>query len=163
MDLTDRDVWRVVFDKDFFSLERNPNGKPLGKGNEWDLVWNGTLAHDRATELTWTRSPVTQCNLMQAFGVPAALKKQVPLLSVPLRLPTLEEAMSLMTPEVDKDGYHRPRYMSGSNYMLTCDTMDAPPGLDEATRLVWVADFLTTDVQPVPVGSSWPVWLVASE
>jgi hypothetical protein len=170
-DLTQPDVWRTVFDKDFFSLERNPNGRPLGM--EWDLVLNGALAYDRATELMWTRTPVMSegdpltLDLKQASAVPGAVRSSHALFgSVSFRLPTLEEAMSLMTPATNTEGLHRNPYMSGSNYMLTCDTMPAPPffyDASEVTHLVWVADFLSTDVQPVPLDSAWPIWLVASE
>lgn len=163
--LAERDVWRMVFDKDFFSLQRNPNGKPLGGADEWDLVMNGMFAADRATGLTWTRSPVTECNLSQALRVPGAYRARMNELSLAcpgeLRLPTLEEAMSLMTLGINREGDHRTNHMSGSHFMLTADTIPAPPGADFAF-LVWVADFLSTDMQPVPVESPWPVWLVAS-
>jgi hypothetical protein len=164
--LAERDVWRTVFDKDFFSLQRNPNGKPLGRIDEWDLVMNGMFAYDRATGLAWTRSPVVkECSLLQAFRVPSAYREKMneSSLACPggLRLPTLEEAMSLMTLETNREGYHRTDYMNGNHIMLTCDTMPAPPG-SGFTSLVWVADFLSTDVQLVPVESAWPVWLVTS-
>jgi hypothetical protein len=107
---------------------------------------------------------VAECDLKAAYRMPSELQRQVPLVaSLPLRLPTLEEAMSLLTPEPNDEGDHRTRYLRGSSLMLTCDIMPAPPWMDDVTLLVWVADFLSTDVQPVPIESAWPVWLVASD
>jgi hypothetical protein len=165
-DLAERDIWRMVFDKDFFSLERNPDGKPLGSEDEWDMVWNGAFAHDRATGLTWTRSPVVHCNRKEASWVPKMFRSQLLARSIGsprgLRLPTLEEASSLVTLATTDDGLHRVRHVTGEQYMLTCDTMSAPAG-SEVTMLVWVMDFRSTDVAAVPIESKWPVWLVTSE
>jgi hypothetical protein len=125
-----------------------------------------TSTHDRATGLTWTRSPVAQCNLMEAFSVPKTFRELMARsVGSPrgLRLPTLEEALSLMTLATTNDGLHRVRHVTGKQYMLTCDTVPAPAGIPDVTSLVWVVDFRSTDVAAVPIGSEWPIWLVTSE
>jgi hypothetical protein len=167
-DLHDTDVWRTVFDKDFFSLKRNPHGRPLGGPGEWKLTGNDLFAYDRATGLTWTRGPMRKrYALLAALGVPQGLRATLKQKSLPsprgLRLPTVEEAMSLMSVETNADGHHHTNLMQGEPYMLTCDTVPAPPGFGDVTTLVWVADFLATDVHAVPWETEWPVWLVTSE
>jgi hypothetical protein len=73
-DLEEHDVWRTVFDRDFFSRQRNPKGRPLGE--EWDLKFNGAFALDRATDLIWTRSPVAHYDYLQALGVLGRTKRR---------------------------------------------------------------------------------------
>ena len=160
-ELHERDVWRITFEKDFFSLERNPNGRPLGE--EWDLVLNDLCAHDRATDLIWIRWPPMSCDYLTGIGLPQQVREQLlPLRGLDLRLPTLEEAMGLMTPEVNREDAHLPRLLSGHAHMMTCDRAAVPPWEKDMRGLMWVADFRSTEVQPVPFESEWPVWLVAS-
>jgi hypothetical protein len=166
-DLHERDVWRMVFERDFFSNHRNPQGMPPAGRHDLQLVLNEVFVDDRVTGLCWTRHAVATVPLLEAYRMPGAyreaLRERVGFGGPEgLRLPTLEEAMSLMTPVANAQRCFRHPWFSGEPYMLTKDTMPAPAGLPGVTTMVWVADFGTADAAPMPVDLAWPVLLVAS-
>jgi hypothetical protein len=166
-DLQERDVWRMVFKRDFFSCHRNPDGIPPAGRHDLKLVLNEVFVDDRVTGLCWTRHAVATVPLLEAYRMPGvyreALRERFGFGGPKgLRLPTLEEAMSLMAPVANAQRCYRHPWFSGEPYMLTKDTVPAPAGLPGVTTMVWVADFGSADAAPVPVDSAWPVWLVAS-
>jgi hypothetical protein len=65
------------------------------------------------------------------------------------RLPTLEEAMSLMAHEKNARGLFISQHFSDDGYVLTCDTC---PGFDE--RMVWIASYTNGDCEIVPAASA---------
>lgn len=65
------------------------------------------------------------------------------------RLPTLEEAMSLMTREKNANGLFISHLFSDDRYVLTCDTR-----IVEHKSDVWVAGYAFGDCQSVPAKDS---------
>lgn len=162
-DLIERDVFAFLVAKNLYSNDHNPRGEPLG--DEWEITADGSLAVDVATGLAWTRTPVmASADHVAARRFAAAFVSTAPAYaSADFRLPTVEEAMSLMRPARNDEGLHLPPQLSGGNYLLTADTAPAPPEpWFPATAMVWVADFTTTGVHPMPANSAWPVRLVTS-
>ena len=162
-DLTQRDLFQFVIERNLYSQDHNPNGKPLG--DEWELVADDSLAVDLATGLTWTRTPVVpSADYISARRIPETFtNRSAAYASASFRLPTVEEAMSLMRPQLNDDRVHLPPHLSGDSYMLTCDTAPAPAeNYFRGSSMVWVADFSTTGLHPMPLDSVWPVWLVTS-
>lgn len=146
MSLSPYDVREMIKKYDFYckkddltEIYCNPKGK--GIPNEFELRKNGKVVCDKATGLMWMKGFMWQHG--GSFpGIPYKdVKKWMKDLNKKgfagyhdWRLPTLEEAMSLMEHEKKGDSYMDPIFDEGYKYIWTCDQAGYQPWL-------WVVDF----------------------
>jgi hypothetical protein len=111
--------------RDFFDKRRNPSGSPPGVGYDTRVDGEMLMVVDSATGLTWemggsdrpmrfdeARLHMDRLNERRAGG------------SADWRLPTAEEAMSLMQ-RLPVDGFHiSPDFRRGVNFVWTADLLD---------------------------------------
>ena len=154
IDLDEAAVTQMIVGRNFFDSSRNPEGRPAAASL---VTFIEGIVTDRATGRQWTSrcSPqlpdvgqsaammVSQANNMRLGGTDG------------WRLPTLEEAMSLMTREKNARGLFISELFSDDGYVLTCDTF-----LGRGERFVWIASYVHGDCQTVPASGPVPVRLV---
>ncbi len=124
-DLTAEEVQSLIKKYDFYCGEglpwKNPNGK--GFANDFVSQQNGQVILDRATGLMWQQSGST---FYMAF---AEAQKYVEDLKFAgysdWRLPTLEEAMSLMEPVENRNLYIDAKFDAKQRWILTSDSRGA--------------------------------------
>jgi hypothetical protein len=159
-DLDESAVNQMIIKRNFFDSSRNTNGRPAAMTR--NTLLNGTLIEDRVTGRIWTRN----C----APGVPYVGQTDARMVAwkaneerlgnvANWRLPTLEEAMSLMTREKNAKGLFISHDFSDDSYVLTCDTCVAGAG----RGFVWVACYGPGDCQTVPAETPVPVRLVSTD
>jgi hypothetical protein len=158
-DFDDAAANQMIVERNFFDSSRNMDGHPAAATLK--TLLNGALVEDRVTGRIWTRScgtalpyigqtharmVVSQANTDRLGG------------SDDWRLPTLEEAMSLMTREKNAKGLFISNHFSDDGYVLTCDTH-----VGGGESLVWVAACALGDCQQVPTDAPVPVRLVRTD
>lgn len=147
---------QMIIRNNFFDGSRNTNGRPAA--TVLNTLLNGALVEDRATGRTWTRNcAAAMPYLGQTHARMVAWKVNNERFgdSADWRLPSLEEAMSLMTREKNARGLFISHHFSDDGYVLTCDTHIVGGG-----SLVWVACYGLGDCQAVPTHAPVPVRLV---
>lgn len=142
---------RMIVEMNFFDASRNKDGDT--PGSELRSFRDGRLVEDRSTGRIWTRdsagplayagSPDVRLVLRQAneerfYGFDG------------WRIPTLEEAMSLMTRSVRRGGLHISPLFADDEYVWTCDSYldNSPYGSTGPWRRI--ACYSLGDCQPVP-------------
>ena len=158
-DLDESAVNQMITKRNFFDSSRNTNGRPASMA--LNTLLNGALVEDRATGRVWTRNCAPAMPYLgQTRAHMVAWKANDERLGnvANWRLPTLEEAMSLMTHEKSVKGLFISHDFSDDEYVLTCDTYVAGGG-----SFVWVACYGLGDCQTVPADSSVPVRLVSTD
>jgi len=149
VNLTAEEVQRMIKKYDFYCREGLSWSNPTGKGLENDFVaqQNGQVILDRATGLMWQRSGSTD------FITFAEAKKYVEDLNrrkfagfSNWRLPTLEEAMSLMKPIQNRDLYIDAKFDAEQQWIWTSDLRSA--------GVAWVVYFINGYCGHNPVPSN---------
>jgi hypothetical protein len=158
-DLDESAASEMIVKRNFFDGSRNIDGRPAAEA--LITLLNGALVEDRATGRIWTRNcAAAMPYLGQTHARMVAWKANEQRLggSGDWRLPTLEEAMSLMTREKNARGLFISPYFSDDDYVLTCDTC-----MIGARSFVWVVCYGLGDCQVVPTDAEVPVRLVRTD
>ena len=151
---------QMIIKKNFFDSSRNKDGCPAAATP--NTLLNGALVEDRATGRIWTRSCGAALPYIgQTRAHMVVWKANADRLGGAdnWRLPTLEEAMSLMTREKNAKGLYISHHFSDDGYVLTCDTHVGFAG----EGMVWVAFYGLGDCQMVPTDAPVPVRLVRTD
>jgi hypothetical protein len=151
---------QMIFEKNFFDSSRNKEGQPAAATLK--TLLNGALIEDRATGRVWTRSCGAALPYLGETNAGMVVwKANADRLggADDWRLPTLEEAMSLMTPEKNTNGLFISHHFSDDGYVLTCDTHTQFGG----QSMVWVACYALGDCQTVPTDGPVAVRLVRTD
>lgn len=150
---------QMIVEKNFFDSSRNKGGRPAA--DTLNTLLNGALVEDPATGRNWTRNcsaPLPYIGQSHARMVVWKANAERLGSAEDWRLPTLDEAMSLMTREKNAKGLFISHDFSDDGYVLTCD---AHTGGRES--LVWVACYALGDCQEVPTEAPVPVRLVRTD
>ncbi len=125
------DATRMIKANNYYDKSRNPNG--LGIENEFELQRDGGV-YDAKTRLTWQQSGSTEKVTFEDAQVYIEQKNRENYGGYSdWRLPTLKEAMSLMSPD-QKDGiYIDPLFDKTQKWIWTADKYGA--------SLAWVVGF----------------------
>jgi hypothetical protein len=146
----------MIVRRNFFDASRNRPGRPAAASLTTTL--NGAIVKDWATGRAWTRTcaaPLPHLGQPRA-GMVAWTANSERLGGVSdWRLPTLEEAMSLMTHEKNARGLFLSPHFSDDGYVITCDAQ-----ADGGGSFVWVAAYAQGDCQQVPADAPVAVRLV---
>lgn len=158
-DFDDSAANQMIVQKNFFDSSRNTDGRPAAA--TLNTLLNGALVEDRATGRIWTRScgaALPYLGKTHARMVVWQANSERLGNAEDWRLPTLEEAMSLMTREENAKGLFISPYFSDDGYVLTCDTYASEGG-----SMVWIACYAHGDCQVVPTHTPIPVRLVRTD
>jgi hypothetical protein len=150
---------QMIIRKNFFDSSRNTNGHPAA--TELSTLLNGALVEDRTTGRIWTRNCAgAMPSLRETRAHMVALKANDERLGgvADWRLPTLEEAMSLMAREKSARGLFISPNFSDDSYVLTCDGLVTREG-----SFVWVVCYGHGDCQIVPSDAPVAVRLVRTD
>ena len=110
----------------FYDKNRNAGGKGLTHHYEPHSIGNAVVVVDRATGLMWQKGGSGPMTLADAEAYTGGLNAERFAGFGNWRLPTLEEAMSLMEPQAF-DGLHvAPMFQRGQSFIWTADR--APDG-----------------------------------
>jgi len=131
--LTEDDVKLMLLENDFFASDWYWMGK--GIQHQYEVLEGGKVVFDKTTGLTWQQSgPEDQKVHNDAKGYIQTLNKQRFAGYNDWRLPTLEEAMSLMEPKKNKHGlYIDPVFGKEQTRIWTAD--------EESAGVAWVVVF----------------------
>jgi len=137
----------------YYDSDMNPNGK--GIVHQYQLQKASLVVYDGATKLYWQRSGSTYINYNQAIAYVDSLNRTKFADYSDWRLPTLEEAMSLMVPEV-KTGYLHidPMFDPTQQWIWTANKQSA--------GRAWFVDFLNGHCYHNDVGDGGTVRAVRS-
>lgn len=139
--LTVDDVKKMLAERGFYDRNWNKNGKGIKHQYESITRFGKQLVFDRTTGLTWQQSgseKMMNYEKTQAYVVGLNQEKFVGYND--WRLPTLEEAMSLMEPQVKNgDLYIDPKF--GPTQLLIW-TADMYPYPSTGGVVVWVVNFI---------------------
>jgi hypothetical protein len=168
-DLRPAQAHGMLLQQNFYDGNINDRGEPpYFRFGGLEALADGRLVRDRATHRLWTRD---------CLPVESAAGDAAPALAVDAvrqranreaygghrdwRLPTLEEAMSLMLPHVRSGGLHIDALFSDEAYVWTADSflVTAEPVL----RMNWYACYGPGDCQPAPGNAHAGVRLVRLE
>ena len=150
---------QMIIRKNFFDSSRNTNGRPAATA--LNTLLNGALVEDRATGRIWTRNcGAAMPYLGQTHVHMVAWKANDERLggAADWRLPTLEEAMSLMARQENAKGLFISPDFSDDRYVLTCDGL-----VTRGDSFVWAACYGHGDCQTVPSDTPVPVRLVRTD
>jgi hypothetical protein len=136
-DLTWTGVTTVIQGRDFFDSNKNPDG--AGARHDYTLSEDGQLVVDSATTLIWQRSSSQQLSLEAAATYIAELRMRNFAGHSDWRLPTFEEAASLVQPV--REG---PLYLSGlfDNALMFSDTTAT------VRAMMWTSDIVVDTLMP---------------
>lgn len=116
-----------------FARDRSPIGTGIANQFEQTVVGDTVLIRDRATDLTWHRGSAEVLDGERTDAYLQALNTGRYAGYANWRLPTAEEALSLMEPQATDGYYLDPVLRGGPLYIKTADrTLDGR---------VWMADF----------------------
>ena len=137
MDLSEEAVSEMIREQDFFDNYQNWDGHGLLHHYEGMVRQGQKLVTDLTTGLTWQRlGSDDEMVFEKAEKYIQSLNDQNFGGYNDWRLPTLEEAMSLLEPKKNNDGlYIDPVFDEIQSWLLTTDKRDASSA--------WVVDFLT--------------------
>ncbi len=133
--LSDEEVKTMLAKYGFYDSDWNKNGKGITHRYKSQIIAGGKVVHDEATDLTWQQSGSDN------YMTYADAQKYVDGLNAKnfaghtdWRLPTLEEAMSLMERETrNGDLYIDPKFDRTQRWIWTADK--------ESAGVAWVAGF----------------------
>ncbi len=133
--LSEEAVAKMLKDKGYFCIEgviwSNPSGK--GIANKFETRAGGKVVYDGATGLTWQQSGSERIGFDDAKSYIEGLNRDKYGGFNDWRLPTLEEAMSLMEPKENEAGlYIDPVFGSTPKWIWTSDK--------ESASRVWIVD-----------------------
>jgi hypothetical protein len=146
----------MIVRRNFFDASRNNTGRPPAASLTTSL--NGAIVEDWATGRAWTRAcaaPLPYLGQRRAGMVGSTANSQRLGGASDWRLPTLEEAMSLMTGEENARGLFISPHFSDDGYVVTCDAQVGGGG-----SFVWVAAYAQGDCLQVPADAPVAVRLV---
>lgn len=156
-DLRPASVNRMLIQRNFYDREVNDRGRPpyLDFGGLQPLQ-GGMLVQDLATDRIWTRDcfePEVKerhdmARIMAAHSLKAQTNREKLGGFSDWRIPTIEEAMSLMTPHVRMGGLHISELFSDEHYVLTCDGFVA--SAPQVMKMSWFACYGPGHCQPAP-------------
>jgi hypothetical protein len=158
-DLTESAANRMIAQRNFFDGSRNREGRPAAA--ILNTCLNGGLVEDRATGRMWTRncsSPKPLLGPTGAYMVARGANQDRLGDADDWRLPTLEEAMSVMAREKNAEGFFISPDFSDERYVLTCDTF-----VTGERSFVWAACYGLGDCQTVPSDTPVSVRLVRTD
>ncbi len=140
--LTEDAVNAMLKTKDFFDKLKNSSGK--GLTHEYEQQADGQIIYDRATDLYWqqggSKETMTYDQVKKHI---ADLKAQNFGGYNDWRLPTLEEAMSLMeAKELNGNLYIDPLFAKTQSYCWTADIWSESDGMSSDASRAWVVYFL---------------------
>lgn len=126
-------VQKMLAERDFYHSDRNPKGK--GFPSQFEKQQNGRVVYDRASGLLWQQAGSPEIMIYKDA------KKYIDQLNGEKfagygdwRLPTLEEAMSLMKPQKNEEGlYIDPVFAPEQGWIWTADEASA--------SVAWVVGF----------------------
>ncbi|MCK6621260.1 MAG: DUF1566 domain-containing protein [Calditrichia bacterium] len=124
---------KMLAERDFYDKHWNPQGK--GFPNQFEKQQNGRVVYDRASGLLWQQAGSLKTMISKnAQKYIAELNREKFAGYGDWRLPTLEEAMSLVKPEQNKDGlYIDPVFAPEQGWIWTADEASA--------SVAWVVSF----------------------
>ncbi|MCI0618885.1 DUF1566 domain-containing protein, partial [bacterium] len=129
------DVKKMLVEQGFYDKEKNENGK--GITHQYNVITQSgqQLIIDHTADLTWQQSGSEKIMTYDsANAYIAQLRRENYGGHSDWRLPTLEEAMSLMQPEKNMNGlYIDPEFDRTQSWIWTADT--------SSTGLAWVVYF----------------------
>jgi len=132
-------VHTMIKEYDFYAPEGYPWSNPLGKGvvNNFSLQENGQVVLDRATGLLWQQSGSEDVTYSTAHDYIKGLNLKNFSGHNEWKLPTLEEAMTLMEPEGKNNNLHIDSIFDSKQHALwTADKLDV--------GFAWIVDFTTS-------------------
>jgi len=133
--LTEKQVNEMLKEKGFFDSDRNPKG--LGFKNNYEVQKNGEVVVDHASGLTWQQSGFSHWWSMpykKAFAYIGVLNAEKFAGYSDWRLPTLEEAMSLMeTKQLNGTLFIDPKFSKKQKRIWTSDK--------NSPSRIWVVNF----------------------
>jgi hypothetical protein len=144
------DAVEVIKRLEIFDSSRNSDGKGIPSRFEVDM--DNRVVSDVVTGRMWE---MFGSNDLLRFKGPASAEEYIRGLNAnqfsgysDWRLPTLEEAMSLMRPQATQQGLHIPACFAPKQVAIyTCDTHTLPYGMGES---VWIAYYTQGDCQEIP-------------
>jgi hypothetical protein len=147
-------VKKMLQEKNFFDSDYHKNGNGLQHQYEVSEQEGAQLVADHATGLIWQRAgSEKELTYEKAKAYVTKLRQQNYGGFSDWRLPTLEEAMSLMEPEKKNDDlYIAPEFDSTQRWIWTADTPSA--------GVAWVAYFGSAFCNPHPVAIHYFVRVV---
>jgi hypothetical protein len=161
-------VSRMLIQRNFYDAYQNTEGRaPYMDFGGLELLDEGSLVEDVATGLIWTRNCFEPTgDLTDRWARKRAAQQFVYTANQNRlggfsnwRVPTIEEAMSLMTPHVRLGGLHIAEAFSDDRYVMTSDGFVSTT---PAEIMSWVACYGSGDCQPAPVDSPTTARLVRS-
>ena len=127
----------------YYDQRRNPAGRGVAHQYESKVVEAAPVVLDHATGLTWNRQISVSTTLAAADRYIQGLNKERLAGFGDWRLPTLEEAMSLMEP-TPHDGFHLdPVFPRGPSFIWTADRLADGRGL-----VIYFADGILSPESP---------------
>ena len=152
--LSEDDVKKMLKKYDYYSTDQysrsNPYSNPQGKGidNEFAVQMNGKVVYDAATGLSWQQSGSSSMTFKKAEAYIQKLNREDYGGYSDWRLPTLEEAMSLMEPKKLNGNLHiDSKFDKTQSWIWTADKKSASSA--------WVVYFIygNCDLTPVDYGN----------
>lgn len=117
-----KDAREMIIEKGFYDYHKNRDGR--GLSNRYQVIADSLVVHDRATGLMWERAG--SMGYMRYSGAAdriALLNEKIFAGYNDWRLPTLEEAMSLMEPFKEANGmFIKPVFDKRQIWIWTADT-----------------------------------------
>ena len=136
--LSQIEIQAVLVDKDLYDYRLNPEGS--GFKNDYEVLENGKMVLDNASGLMWQQSGSDkQIYYSEVQSSIEVLNRQQFAGYNDWRLPTLEEAMSLMEPKKNIDGFY-------------IDTV-----FEKKQRWIWTSD-KPSDPSSFLLSSAWVVY-----
>lgn len=134
--LDKNDVENLIEKYDFFDINLNPAGKGLNHRYNFQRINNDSIIFDAVTGLSWQQSGSDEKMGFENINkyIDDLNEKRFAGFN-DWRLPTIEEAISLVEPEEKNDGYIDPIFNSVQNWIWTADQVK-----DESLA-AWSIDF----------------------
>jgi len=105
----------------FYDKKRNASGKGIAHEYESQAIGDAVVVVDHATGLMWQKAGSNTMNLADATNYINRLNAEKFAGFSDWRLPTLEEAMSLMEPQAHDEFHIDPVFQRGVNFIWTAD------------------------------------------
>jgi len=138
-DYTENDVKEMLKECNFFHYELNREGKGINHQYEIIAFKTTKVIFDKTTGLTWQQSSSDQMKLEKTFDHLQTLNQQMPSGYSDWRLPTLEEAMSLMENRVYTQVNEK--FQSYINSIFTLQHSSIWTSDRASFGMIWIAHF----------------------
>lgn len=119
--LSSASVNAMLVRRDFFDKRRNASGKGIAHEYEPRAIGDAVVVIDHATRLMWQKGGSSLMTLDKAEDYIGRLNAERYAGFSDWRLPTLEEAMSLLEPEAYDEIHIDPVFQRGVNFIWTAD------------------------------------------